>query len=189
MAVLLFTVSCFVHGSGEDPGIDQHHRGADEQARTIELTALLEAASESTGRTFLIDAEASPRVLAYGVDMESISLDALQHVLGLNQMTAVQVGEFMHVIPEAKARFQPMPVITSDADDYLDAEWVTKVISTGSLPAAKLLPLLRPLIPRHGHLATNPELNAFIVSAPFGSVKRLESVIDELRAKQDLFTR
>ena len=43
-------------------------------------------------------------------------------------------------------------------------ELVTRVIKVENVPAAQLVPILRPLVPQQGHLAAYPDSNMIVIS-------------------------
>jgi type II secretory pathway component GspD/PulD (secretin) len=68
----------------------------------------------------------------------------------------------------------------SGKDTRPDAEFVSKVITVKSVPAAELVPILRPLLPQSGHLAALPCVNKLIIVDTFANVRRIQSIIDAL---------
>ncbi len=61
-----------------------------------------------------------------------------------------------------------------------DEEFVSKIIAVKSIPAAQLVPLLRPLIPQAGHLVALPRVNKLILVDTFANIRRLETLVQAL---------
>jgi type II secretory pathway component GspD/PulD (secretin) len=61
-----------------------------------------------------------------------------------------------------------------------DAEFVSKIITVKSVPAAQLVPILRPLLPQAGHLVALPCANKLIIVDTFANIRRIQSIIDAL---------
>jgi general secretion pathway protein D len=56
-------------------------------------------------------------------------------------------------------------------------ELITKVISLDHVPAAQLVPILRPLVPQQGHLAAYNPTNTLIITDHAGNIQRLMRII------------
>ena len=87
------------------------------------------------------------------------------------------------VMPDAMVRTMPVPLV-SGLEKLPDAEVVTRIIHVRSMPAAQLVPLLRPLIPQSGHLAAVGCTNDLILVDRFGNVKRIEAIIKALETPE-----
>ena len=49
-----------------------------------------------------------------------------------------------------------------------------------NVPAAQLVPLLRPIIPQAGHLVALPCVNKLFIVDTFGNVQRIQAIVDAL---------
>jgi general secretion pathway protein D len=76
-------------------------------------------------------------------------------------------------------RALPLPM-AAGKDTFPDAQFVTAVVPVKNTLAAQLVPILRPLMPTHGHLAAMPCVNSLVLVDNFANVKRLEKVIAPL---------
>jgi len=59
-------------------------------------------------------------------------------------------------------------------------ELVTRVIPIKNVPAAQMVPILRPLVPQQGHLAAYPNSNVLVVSDRAANIDRLTSIINRI---------
>jgi general secretion pathway protein D len=57
---------------------------------------------------------------------------------------------------------------------------ITKVITIKNTPALDLVPILRPLVAKYGHLAGVKSANALIISDHASNINRIEQIIDRL---------
>ena len=70
----------------------------------------------------------------------------------------------------------PLPQLKGK-ETYPDSQYVTAVIPIANLPAAALVPSLRPLIPSNGHLSAVACGNALILIDTYANVRRLQDLI------------
>ena len=61
-----------------------------------------------------------------------------------------------------------------------EAEYVTKTFTLKNVPAAQLVPILRPLLPQQGHLVAFPCTNMLMIVDTFGNVQRIEKLVQSL---------
>jgi general secretion pathway protein D len=66
-------------------------------------------------------------------------------------------------------------VISGTSD--INAEYVTQVIRLDNVSAAKLIPVLRPLVPQQAHMAAYAPSNAIIISDIRANIDRMEKII------------
>ncbi|WP_304440937.1 secretin N-terminal domain-containing protein, partial [Oleiphilus sp. HI0132] len=57
---------------------------------------------------------------------------------------------------------------------------VTRVIQVNNARALELVPILRPMVAKYGHLAGVAAANALIISDHLANIKRISKIIDEL---------
>jgi general secretion pathway protein D len=88
----------------------------------------------------------------------------------------VDTGGYIQVVPDAAIRAEPLPLV-SDDEKRPASEYVTAVFHVRSLSAAELVPILRPMVPRQGHLAAMPCANELVMSDRFVNVRRIEAII------------
>jgi general secretion pathway protein D len=145
----------------------------------VPLAQLIAAVAKKTGKKFLLDPRVRGDAAIIGQESANLSYGDLLTVLEIYNYTAVEYGGYVNVLPIAAARQTPSPILAGK-ESRPDAEVVTTIISVKNVPAAHLVPILRPLIPQYGHLAALPCPNKLILVDTFGNVKRLEAVIQAL---------
>lgn len=149
--------------------------------RDAELTQIVEAVSQITGKTFIVD----PRVRAQVTILSSTPMspdafyEAFLSILQVHGFVAVPSGNVIKIIPDANARQVPANDLPSSVNGASD-EFVTQVIALRNVSAAQLVPVLRPLIPQYGHLVAYQQSNMLIISDRANNVNRLMRIIQRI---------
>ncbi len=152
--------------------------------RDSDIRKIVEAVSEVTGKTFILDPRVNAKVTM--LSRTPLSADAFYEaflsILQVHNYVAITTGDIIKIIPDASARQQPGLLSTdgAGADDI-----VTQVVQVQNIGAAQLVPILRPLIPQYGHLAAHPGSNMLIISDRSNNVKRLISIIRRIDLASD----
>ena len=158
----------------QEAQVTPNYKGAD-------LRQIVEAVSEVTGKTFIID----PRVKAEVTMLSPVAMspdafyEAFLSLLQVYGFVAVPSGNVIKIMPDANARQFPaddLPVRVAEGSDAI----VTQVIPVRNVAAAQLVPILRPLVPQYGHLAAHPPSNLLIISDRAGNVNRLARIIERI---------
>jgi general secretion pathway protein D len=152
--------------------------------READIRKIVEAVSEVTGKTFILD----PRVTAKVTILSKTPLsadafyEAFLSILEVHGYVAITVGDVVKVVPDASARQKPTLLSTdgAGADDI-----VTQVVKVQNIGAAQLVPILRPLIPQYGHLAAHPGSNMLIISDRTQNLQRMISIIRRIDLSND----
>ena len=152
--------------------------------READIRKIVEAVSEVTGKTFILD----PRVTAKVTILSKTPLsadafyEAFLSILEVHGYVAITVGDVVKVVPDASARQKPTLLSTdgAGADDM-----VTQVVKVQNIGAAQLVPILRPLIPQYGHLAAHPGSNMLIISDRRQNLERMLSIIRRIDLSND----
>lgn len=143
-----------------------------------ELTNVLAEVAESTGKKFIVD----PRVRACVRIVpapQSPSYPELLTVLRIHGFTAVEIGGFVNVMPDALARHTPTRLVQRDDPSIPDDEWVTRIVTVnGSAP--QLVPILRPMMPQAAHLAATGDSNKLIIVDTYANVRRMTEIVRAL---------
>ena len=104
--------------------------------------------------------------------------DLFLSILDVHGYTAVRSGEVVRVIPNKNARSAPVDVISGTS--IINDEYVTQVIRLDNVSAAKLIPVLRPLVPQQAHMAAYAPSNAIIISDIRANIDRIAKIIDRM---------
>lgn len=142
-----------------------------------DIQTLIKTVSVQTGRNFVVDPRVKARVTvisAKKLNAEEI-YEAFLSVLQVHGFSAVPQGDLVKIVPDVNAKQGPVPAFndTARTSDQL----VTQVIKVENVPAAQLVPILRPLVPQQGHLAAYAATNTLIVTDRAANIDRLTDII------------
>ena len=146
--------------------------------KDADIRALISTVSKFTGKNFIID----PRVKAKITVISSETLtpeevyEVFLSVLQVHGYAAVPSGSVIKIVPEVNAKQGPLPMKSTIPGNPND-ELITKVIGLDHVPAAQLVPILRPLVPQQGHLAAYNPTNTLIITDYAGNIQRLMRII------------
>jgi type II secretory pathway component GspD/PulD (secretin) len=144
-----------------------------------DLHELVAQVAASTGKEFLLDPRVRARV--YSVPpLRNPTYPELLSVLRLNGYVAVEIGDKVNIMPDANARALPTRLLQRDDASVPDDEIVTRVITVPN--AGYLVPILRPMMPQHAHLAAggSPDQNKLIVTDTYANVRRITELVQTL---------
>ena len=145
--------------------------------KNADIHSLIQTVSRQSGRNFVVD----PRVKARVTVISSTALNADElyetflSVLQVHGYAAVPSGDLVKIVPDVNAKQGPVPAFSEDISS--SDQLVTQVIKVENVPAAQLVPILRPLVPQQGHLAAYAATNTLIVTDRASNIDRLISII------------
>ncbi len=186
MRMLALAVACALTW-GAAPAQQQQAQGQQQTTitpafRDADLTQIIEAVSQITGKTFIVD----PRVRAQVTILSSTPMspeafyETFLSILQVHGFVAVPSGNSIKIIPDANARQLPGDADLPDRVNGSSDEFITQVIGVRNVSAAQLVPVLRPLIPQYGHLVAYPPSNMLIISDRASNVKRMMRIIQRI---------
>ena len=147
--------------------------------KNADIHSLIQTVSRQTGRNFVVDPRVKARVTV--ISSAPLSSDELYEtflsVLQVHGYAAVPAGDdLIKIVPDVNAK--QGPVRAYDQTLAGSDELVTQVIRVENVPAAQLVPILRPLVPQQGHLAAYAATNTLIVTDRASNIARLIDIID-----------
>lgn len=157
----------------------QPERGSVSQEAGIPVVRLITIMAKQTGKTFVVDPRVRGEVTLIDQVPEKITYAEFLALLQANDFAAVESGKLIRVVPAMLARQLPSSIVTG-SEVRPDAEYVTKIIPVRNMPAAMLVPILRPLLPQQAHFVASTCTNVLIVADTFGNVRRIESLVQSL---------
>ena len=163
----------------DGPTITPNYKDAD-------LSQIIQAVSEVTGKNFIIDPRVNAKVTMLSATPMSPAAfyEAFLAVLQVYGYVAVPAGRVIKIIPNTDSRQLPSNDLPSSVSSTSD-EIVTQIITMKNVSAAQLVPLLRPLIPQQGHLAAYPSGNMLIISDRASNVSRIMRIISRMDESGD----
>ncbi len=143
--------------------------------KNADIHSLIQTVSRQSGKNFVVDPRVKARVTV--ISAKPLSADELYEtflsVLQVHGYSAVPGKDLIKIVPDVNAKQGPVPTYDGTASDQL----VTQVIKVENVPAAQLVPILRPLVPQQGHLAAYAATNTLIVTDRASNIQRLISII------------
>jgi general secretion pathway protein D len=154
--------------------------------KDADLSQIIQAVSEVTGKNFIIDPRVNAKVTMLSATPMSPAAfyEAFLSVLQVYGYVAVPAGKVIKIIPNTDARQLPSIDLPNDVSSTSD-EIVTQIITMKNVSAAALVPLLRPLIPQQGHLAAYPAGNMLIISDRASNVSRIMRIVERMDESGD----
>jgi len=149
--------------------------------KDADIRSLIETVAEATARNFVVDPRVKAKVTV--VSARPMSREEVYQVflsvLQVHGYAAVQVGEIIKILPDVNAKQGPVTTAGGQSQGTGD-ELVTRVVQIKHVPAAQMVPILRPLVPQQGHLAAYPNSNVLVVSDRAANIQRLISIIGRI---------
>ena len=154
--------------------------------KDADLSQIIQAVSEVTGKNFIIDPRVNAKVTMLSTTPMSPAAfyEAFLAVLQVYGYVAIPAGKVIKIIPNTDARQLPSIDLPNEVSSTSD-EMVTQIITMKNISAAALVPLLRPLIPQQGHLAAYPSGNMLIISDRASNVSRIMKIIERMDESGD----
>jgi general secretion pathway protein D len=149
--------------------------------KDTDIRELIQFVSDATGTTIVVDPVVKGKVRV--ISSKPVSADELYElflsVLEVHGYTAVRSGDIVRVIPAKDARSAPLEVSDDRASTVSD-EYMTQVIRLENISAAKLIPVLRPLVPQQAHMAAYAPSNAIIISDVSANIDKIRDIIERM---------
>jgi len=146
--------------------------------KNADIHSLIQTVSRQSGRNFVVDPRVKARVTV--ISSKPLNSDELYEtflsVLQVHGYSAVPSGDLIKIVPDVNAKQGPVPAY--DAETGNSDQLVTQVIKVENVPAAQLVPILRPLVPQQGHLAAYAATNTLIVTDRASNIGRLITIIN-----------
>src|SRR5271170_4404909 len=154
--------------------------------KDADLSQIIQAVSEVTGKNFIIDPRVNAKVTMLSATPMSPAAfyEAFLSVLQVYGYVAVPSGKVIKIIPNTDVRQSPSIDLPNQVSSTSD-EIVTQIITMKNVSAAALVPLLRPLIPQQGHLAAYAPGNMLIISDRASNVSRIMRIIERMDESGD----
>ncbi len=146
--------------------------------KETDIQELIKFVAEATDTMIVVDPKVKGTVKVVSPKPVSSSelYDLFLAILDVQGYTAVRSGNVVRVIQSKDARSAPVRV-ESEAIRASD-EYVTNVIRLENISAAKLIPVLRPLVPQQAHMAAYAPSNAIIISDTAANIERIRGIIE-----------
>jgi len=150
--------------------------------KETDIQELIKFVAEATNTTIVVDPGVKGKVKV--VSSRPVSsgelYDLFLSILDIHGYTAVRSGGVIRVIQSKDARSAPVPVADGAVPSATNDEYVTQVLRLENISAAKLIPVLRPLVPQQAHMAAYAPSNAIIISDTAANISRIRDIIERM---------
>ncbi|MGB6355983.1 MAG: type II secretion system secretin GspD, partial [Steroidobacteraceae bacterium] len=163
----------------DGPTITPNYKDAD-------LSQIIQAVSEVTGKNFIIDPRVNAKVTMLSATPMSPAAfyEAFLSVLQVYGYVAVPAGKVIKIIPNTDQRQVPGNDLPNSVSSTSD-EIVTQIMTVKNISAAQLVPLLRPFVPQYGQLAAYAAGNMLIISDRASNVNRIVRIVERMDESGD----
>ncbi len=148
--------------------------------KNTDIHSLIATVSKQTGKNFVVDPRVKAKVTVISTD--PVGADGLYEVflsvLQVHGYSAVPAGDLIKIVPDVTAKQGPVPILDNNVDP--SDQLVTQVIKVINVPAAQLVPILRPMVPQQGHLAAYAATNSLIITDRSSNIHRLATIIKRI---------
>lgn len=148
--------------------------------KDADISAFIGQIADITGKSFVIDPRVKGKVTVISTD--SMNQEAVYElflsVLQVHGYAAVPAGDVIMIVQQNAVKQQGRDLDARVKKD--SGELLTKVLTIKNTPALDLVPILRPLVAKYGHLAGVKSANALIISDHAVNIARIEQIIDRL---------
>ena len=149
--------------------------------KDTDIQEFIKFVADVTGTTMVVDPNVKGKVMVISSKPVSQAelYDLFLSILDVQGYTAVRSGQVIRIVPSKDARSSPVPIMEDQAAVGND-EYVTQVIRLDNISAAKLIPVLRPLVPQQAHMAAYAPSNAIIISDIRSNIGRIVDIIERM---------
>ncbi len=148
--------------------------------RDADINGLIEIVSLETGINFIVDPRVRGQVnVVSGQPIRRGELyDLFLGVLKSYGFAAVTGSEgVVRIVPEVQAKENEISTLNQASRGD---EVITHVISVKHINAGQLVRILRPLVPKGGHLAAAAESNTLVIADTAANVRRIQGLIERI---------
>jgi len=144
--------------------------------KDADIQTLIKTVSEVTGKNFVVDPKVSGKVTVISARplRDNEVYQVFLSVLKVHGYVAIPSGGIVKIVPEGAGR-NGAAMVSSGSD-----ELITRVIPIRNVPAVKLVPALRPMMPASAHVAADGDSNTLVVSDTAGNVDRIVRIIRQM---------
>ncbi len=148
--------------------------------KDADIRAFITQIADITGYSFVVDPRVKGKVTV--ISNAPMSQDEIYEmflsVLNVHGFAAIPSEGVIKIVQqnEAKQTAENLKIFTKVPKEQL----VTRVIQVKNANALELVPILRPMVAKYGHLAGVAAANALIISDHVNNIQRIERIVGEL---------
>lgn len=148
--------------------------------KDADIRAFITQIADITGYSFVVDPRVKAKVTVISnapMEREAV-YELFLSVLNIHGFAAIPGEGVIKIVQqnEAKQTAENLGIFDRVPREQL----VTRVIQVNNVNALELVPILRPMVAKYGHLAGVATANALIISDLVSNIQRIERIINEL---------
>ncbi len=159
-----------------------HASAAAAEAGSVPLRLLIERVAANIHQRVVVDPDAQSSVVLFGQKLDQITYADFLTILRVNGFTAIELNNYVQVVPIGQARWMPLPTVAK-GKELPDDQFANMAVAVKNACAPRLIPILRPLMPQWGHLVADPNSNTILAVDTYANLKRIRSFIAEFDAR------
>jgi len=152
--------------------------------KEADIRVLVSQIADITGKTFVVDPRVKGKVTV--VSNTALPTDEVYQlflsVLQVHGYTAVESGQVIKVIQQNEVKQEGAAF--DGKNRKKGEEIVTRVIKVTNTSAIELVPILRPMVAKYGHLAGVASANSLIISDHVTNINRMMAIIRNLDSSE-----
>lgn len=162
--------------------------------QNVDIRAVIAAVSKSTGKNFIIDPRVNGKVtLISASDVEpDILYDIFLSILKVHGFVAIPDadGHVIKIVPAFQTKTESSLSTGNETSDRLaDNEVSLRTIQINNAVATELIPILRPLVSKEGHLAAHQGSNLIIISDTLKNIKKVSKIIKQMDRENEVIVK
>ncbi|MFC3853634.1 type II secretion system secretin GspD [Salinispirillum marinum] len=145
--------------------------------KEADLSLFINQVANITGRTFILDPRVRGQVTIISDDELTAEevYEVFLAVLKMQGFTVAERGNEVHVIPVNDAKQITGPLVETEL--AVNDDFITRVIQVQHTSAMELIPILRPIGAKYGHMSGIPSTNSIILVDHADNIVRIEQIL------------
>lgn len=146
-----------------------------------DVLSVINEVAQETGKNFVVDPRVSGKIsLISSKPLKQREVyQVFLSVLGVLGYSAIPSGDVIKIVPNMESGEQATKVATNASPGKGD-ETVVRVIPLENISAAQIIPVLRPLMPQWGNIASYSPGNVLILFGRAANLERIDAIIQEV---------
>ncbi len=153
---------------------------------SFEFRSLINKFAVRNKVNILLDPRVKGTVNLFGKNIDEVDESDLLTILLIHGYSLVKVDNLNVIMPLAVIRQSYSRLTEGSNQSFHGSEFITTVIPVRNIPAAQLIPLLRPIMHQQAHLAAYPPSNKIIITDTYANSQRIAGIIKALDTENDV---
>ncbi|MEL6722672.1 MAG: type II secretion system secretin GspD [Pseudomonadota bacterium] len=152
--------------------------------KNADIRSVIDMVSGITGKNFIVDPRVKGKVTLVSstpVEPEEV-YDIFLSIMKVHGYVALEEGGIVNILPENEGvRGAPL-----DSQTANNSQMQVQVVPVNNVKATQLVPALKPLVSKNGHLSAHSSSNTLVISDTSRRLRRLIEIIRRLDVQEDM---